>query len=221
MKHMTQFVVISLTALAALSFPAPVPSQTTLAIHGGMNRATLSELEEVKAFKGITLGASATIPIQDKLSFRLDGNYVQKGIEAASEDEFVRMNLGLDYVEVSGLGAVNLTPTESPASVYALAGPSVAFRTRCELKMEGSQASSSEGVSFLFSESCSDRVSGVDFGVTGGVGANVGISKQITFSVDLRYTLGIGTVFDDFDEGDPPKNRNFILQCGVGFPIGK
>ena len=217
MKHLPKYIVVSFIALTTVNFPAPVPGQTTLAIRGGLSRATMSGVDlagaDLDARIGLSLGASATIPIQDNFSLRLDGGYVQKGYSAGSEG--FEANLFLDYIELSGLGAVNLTPSGSPASVYALAGPSLAFNTKCE----GSASYSLGGESGTISESCGDDIRGIDLGITAGIGAEMAISEQMTLSVDLRYTLGLLSVNKTGDEDI--KNRDLVLQVGVGFPIGQ
>ncbi len=218
MKHLPKYIVVSFIALTTVNFPAPVPGQTTLAIRGGLSRATMSGVEDVdesalKARTGLSLGASATIPMHDNFSLRLDGGYVQKGYSAGSEG--FEANLFLDYIELSGLGAVNLTPSGSPASVYALAGPSLAFNTRCE----GSASISLAGESGTISDSCGDDVRGIDLGITAGIGAEMAVSEKMSLSVDLRYTLGLLSVDKTGDEDI--KNRDLILQVGVGFPIGQ
>ena len=222
MKHLLRNFIVPMSAMAlvAMNFPAPIFGQTTLAIRGGMSRATFSgsdddisgsddELKE-RARTGLTLGASATIPMQEKLSLRLDGSYVQKGDSAKGGG--VEANIHLDYIEFSGLGVVNLTPPGSPASVYALAGPSLAFNTGCSVSasMEGNTTSVS-------CDEADAEVRAIDFGITGGVGAAMAASEQVTFSVELHYTLGLLSVTG---EGDG-KNRNLILRAGVGFPIGQ
>ena len=217
MKHLPKYIVVSFIALTTVNFPAPVPGQTTLAIRGGLSRATMSGVDlagaDLDARIGLSLGASATIPIQDNFSLRLDGGYVQKGYSAGSEG--FEANLFLDYIELSGLGAVNLTPSGSPASVYALAGPSLAFNTRCE----GSASYSLAGESGTISDSCGDDVRGIDLGITAGIGAEMAVSEKMSLSVDLRYTLGLLSVDKTGDEDI--KNRDLILQVGVGFPIGQ
>ena len=217
MKHLPKYIVVSFIALTTVNFPAPVPGQTTLAIRGGLSRATMSGVDlagaDLDARIGLSLGASATIPIQDNFSLRLDGGYVQKGYSAGSEG--FEANLFLDYIELSGLGAVNLTPSGSPASVYALAGPSLAFNTRCE----GSASYSLAGESGTISDSCGDDVRGIDLGITAGIGAEMAVSEKMSLSVDLRYTLGLLSIDKTGDEDI--KNRDLILQVGVGFPIGQ
>ena len=217
MKHLPKYIVVSFIALTTVNFPAPVPGQTTLAIRGGLSRATMSGVDlagaDLDARIGLSLGASATIPIQDNFSLRLDGGYVQKGYSAGSEG--FEANLFLDYIELSGLGAVNLTPSGSPASVYALAGPSLAFNTKCE----GSASYSLGGESGTISESCGDDIRGIDLGITAGIGAVMAVSEKMSLSVDLRYTLGLLSVDTTGDEDI--KNRDLVLQVGVGFPIGQ
>ncbi|MDE2997515.1 MAG: outer membrane beta-barrel protein [Gemmatimonadota bacterium] len=218
MKYLPKTIIAGIIALATTNLAAPVPAQTTLAIRGGLSRATTSAIEDVpesalKARMGLALGASATVPIQDNLSLRFDGGYVQKG--SGAEDQGIEANLFLDYIELSGLGAINLTPSGSPASAHLLIGPSLAFKTGCEATATitlGGEAST-------ISEPCGDDVRGIDLGITGGIGANLPVSEQMTLSVDLRYTLGLLSVDETGDEDI--KNRNLTLQVGVGFPIGE
>ncbi len=213
MKHLRRSIVIGIIALVAMNFPTSIFGQTTLAIQGGLSRATVggSDAENADARIGITLGASATIPIQDKFSLRLGGNYVQKG--AKTEDEGLEGKLNADYIELSGLGVFNLTPSESQTSVYMLVGPSVAFNTKCEGSISGTILSESINIA----SDCGEETNSFDFGITGGVGAGVAISEQTTFSIDLLYTLGLLSA----DKVNDVKTRALILRAGVGFPIGK
>ena len=170
-----------------------------------------SDAENADALIGITLGASATIPMQDKFSLRLGGNYVQKG--AKIQDGGLEGKINVDYIELSGLGVFKLAPSESQASLYMLVGPSVAFNTKCEGSVSGSLFS--EDISL--SDDCGENTNSFDFGITGGIGAGMAISEQMTFSVDLLYTLGILSA----DKVDDIKNRTLTLRAGIGFPIGK
>ncbi|MDE3258589.1 MAG: outer membrane beta-barrel protein [Gemmatimonadota bacterium] len=220
MKQVSRNILISALTLAAINLPAATPAQTTLAIRGGLSRATLSGVptegvpeSALKARTGLSVGASATIPVQDNFGLRLDGGYVQKGYRA--EQQGLEANYYIDYIELSGLGAINLTPAGSPASADLFFGPSFAFKTACE----ASGTISLGGETSSFSETCGDDVSGIDLGITGGVGVGIPVSEQMTLSVDLRYTLGLLSI-DETGEEDV-KNRNLILQVGVGFPIGE
>ena len=220
MKRLQQFISLtSVFVLTALHNPVSISAQTTLAIRGGVSRATMSGLEEegvdLDPRIGLSLGASATIPLQDNFGLRLDGGYVQKG--QSGKEDGLEVNLFLDYIELSGTGIVSLTPSESPASIYAFAGPSFGFNTKCEAS---ARVSGIEGVEDLGgSTSCGDDVSGIDLGITAGIGADMAIAEGMTFSVNLRYTLGLTNV--DKAGEDDLKNRNLSILAGVGFPIGE
>ena len=209
MKHLRRSIVIGIIALVAMNFPTSIFGQTTIGIRGGMSRASASgnfDGADVDARTGIKLGASATIPIQDKFSLRLGGDYVQKGygLSANLEGLSISADVSLDYIELSGLGVVNLTPPESAASVYVLAGPAMGINVKCEAA----------------GENCGDDGNGpktTDLGITGGIGTEMAMSEGMTFSVELLYTLGILSIA----EGEDVKNRAIALQVGVGFPIGK
>jgi len=209
MQHLRRSIVIGTLALVALNFPAPIFGQTIIGIGGGMSRASASgnfDGADVDARTGIKLGASATIPIQDKFSLRLGGDYVQKGygLSADLEGLSISADVSLDYIELSGLSVVNLTPPESAASVYVLAGPVIGINVKCEAA----------------GEDCGDDGDGpktLDLGITGGVGTEMAMSEGMTFSVELLYTLGLLSIA----EGEDVKNRAIALQVGVGFPIGK
>ena len=209
MQHLRRSIVIGTLALVALNFPAPIFGQTTIGIRGGMSRASASgnfDGADVDARTGIKLGASATIPIQDKFSLRLGGDYVQKGygLSANLEGLSISADVSLDYIELSGLGVVNLMPPESAASVYVLAGPAIGVNVKCEAA----------------GEDCGDDGDGpktLDLGITGGIGTEMAMSEGMTFSVELLYTLGLLSIA----EGEDVKNRAIALQVGVGFPIGK
>ena len=224
MKRLQQSIVLaSAFVLAAIYSPVSISAQTTVAVRGGVSRATMSGVPVEGAASldpriGLSLGASATIPMQGNFGLRLDGGYVQKGY--SGKLGALEANFSLDYIELSGTGVVNLTPSESPASVYAQAGPSFGFNTKCEAS---ARVSGIEGFEDLdggsASESCGDDVSGIDIGVTAGIGADMAISDGMTFSVNLQYTLGLTNVDKAGDEDI--KNRSLTLQAGVGFPIGE
>ncbi|MDE3258701.1 MAG: porin family protein [Gemmatimonadota bacterium] len=206
-------ILISAVALLAMCVPSTANGQTTFTIRGGVSRATMSGFEEVesvvKARTGLALGASVGIPIQDNLSLRLDGGYVQKGLHG--KGDAAGLDINSDYIEFSGLGVVDLSKSGGSAVAYFFAGPSMAFLASC-----GPSDRFEHGES---SASCREGSRSIDFGITGGTGADMAVSEQMTLAVDLRYTLGLLSI--DETGGDDVKNRNLILQVGVGFPIGE
>lgn len=223
MKHLSRYIVMAGMALPALD-STPVLGQTRVAVQAGMSRATVSDVGisglplELEPRTGPSLGLSGTIPLQGRFSFRIDGTYTRKGFRLTVPDfglgEEYKVEANFDYIELSGLGLAHLTPSGASKSVYALAGPSVAFNVACGM-MQPEQTS----------QECDDSFRAVDVGTTGGIGVEVPFSEQMTVSVDMRYTLGLTAIFDDpddgSDDGSDVKNRNLVLQVGVSFPIGE
>ncbi len=231
MKHLSfhYIVIMGVIALAALHDPIPVFGQTTIAIRGGLSRATIggddASLEglDMGARTGIKVGTSATITIQDRFALQLSGNYVQKGWQAdVVEDGFLDFfgidnlsgSANLDYIEFSGLGIASLVPPGGPTSIYVLAGPAVAFNVKCGIV-------GTDGSTTGKPVDCGDFVKTrtVDLGITGGIGTEIAISEGMTFLVELLYTLGVQS-FSKV-ENDDVKNRSIALQVGIGLPIGK
>ena len=227
MKYLQQFIVLmSVMALTMVSFPGPIFGQNalTLAIRGGLSRATLSGSGtdgEVDSRNGLNAGATVTVPIADRFSLQLGGAYVQKGARLSADFEgdieiegvALSATLKLDYIEVSALGKVVIPLGDSKASMHLLAGPAVAFNTKSEANLP------------LFGTmDFSENVKTADFGLAGGIGAEISISEGMMFSIDTLYTLGLQSIGKDTsDEGivdDDVKNRAFTVQVGLGFPIG-
>lgn len=205
MKHLQRFTVLmGVMALAALHNPIPIFGETIIAFKGGLSRATIGGLDVderiIDARIGIKVGASATIPIQERFGLQLSGNYVQKGFVNNEFDA----SLSFDYIELSGLSIVNLVPPGGSASIYALAGPAVAYNLKCQY-LDG-------GVK----EDCKEDIKDLDLGITGGIGTEIAISERMIFSVELLYTLGLLSLSEvDADNIDDIKNRSITLQVGI------
>ena len=216
MKHPLKSIVLCGVA-AAVMHSGPALSQTKLGVRAGLSRATASGVKvvtgatNVTARTGLSLGVSGTLPLQDSFRLRVDGAYVQKGYGGMLGWGRLEFNLG--YIEVAGMGLMDFAPDGAPASFYALAGPSLAVKTGCEYTRTGEESGELEA-----GGSCGEDVRGIDLGITGGVGAEMPFSDDMTVSAELRYTLGFMSILKDSDEAI--KNRNLVLQIGVGFPIG-
>lgn len=210
MMHPLKSIVLY-AAAAAVMHSGPALSQTTLGIRAGLSRAAASNVPgaTTKAARtGLSLGVSGILPLQESFSLRVDGGYAQKGYRATGDRE--RLEVNLDYIEFSGLGLLNVTTSGAPASFYAYAGPSLGIRAACGATLTDVEDGSAE------SESCGESDKGVDFGIAGGIGAEMPFSDGMTVSAELRYTLGFVSTIEDYDV----KNRSLLLQVGVGFPVG-
>lgn len=218
MKHLQQFTVLmGVMALAALHNPIPIFGETIIAFKGGLSRAIIGGLDVdervIDARIGIKVGASATIPIQERFGLQLSGNYVQKGFVNNSYD----YTLNLDYIELSGLSIVNLVPPGGSASIYMLAGPAVAYNLKCQHGGERF-VTDQEGVIKTADKDCKDEIKDLDLGITGGIGTEIAISERIIFSVELLYTLGLLSYLEDEvypSEVTDAKNRSITLYVGI------
>ena len=205
MKHLQKFIVLmGVMALSTLHNPIPIFGQTTIAFQGGLNRATIGGLDVDERFIdariGIKVGASATIPIQERFGLQLGGNYVQKGFVNNESDA----TLNFDYIELSGLSIVKLVPPGGSASIYMLAGPAVAYNLKCQYVDD-----------WVNEEDCKDEIKDLDLGITGGIGTEIAISERMIFSVELLYTLGLLSLSENEVDTYDIKNRSITLQVGI------
>ncbi len=253
MKYRQRFLLLmSVMALTALALPVPLfgqsvgdtqlTKQTTLTIRGGASLATwggsgvdqLGDEAAVESRTGFNVGASVAFPLSDRFGLQLGGTYVQKGARFGfgPDPDYFGFDLGslqvetnVDYIELSALGKASV-PFGSPpsrTSVYVLAGPAVAFKANCKVRAFGISAGCDEAEEEQFKT--------IDFGVAGGIGAEMAIAEKLTVSLDLLYTLGLQSInhsgegsdaSDDFDDDfDEVKNRAFTIQVGLGFPFGR
>ena len=211
--------VMSILVLLTMFYSAPIFGQSIVTIRWGGNLTKLGGLVRIdQPRKSISMGVSVAIPIRDRFSLQFGGDYVPKGVR---EDlHYGHLILDIDYVEFSGLGIVTIISPRRAPSLSILAGPTVAFKVRNE--GEDPLASRYGGGSFDFNT--------LDFGIAGGIGTQMAISKTLTVSAQLRYTLGIRsinkTVFYVINAQDGAEKRGLtnhaISFCiGLGFPVSR
>lgn len=201
-----------LKVLFLVACVAPVPmlaGQTTVGLHGGLTRATFSDLDapiEQESRSGIRLGMSATLPVSGSLGLRFAGSYVQSGGGFTLSD-LAELGLDLDYFHLSVLTKAGLPMESDGVAVYLLAGPFAGFRTAC------SASASEQGVSI--SVDCDEAdvdLSTTDFGLSGGVGVQVGFSESMGVALEALYDLGL----KDLDDA---KTRVLSIVAGLVFSL--
>ncbi len=173
---------------------------------------TFPDVDELDSRTGINVGASATFPLSESVGVRIGGAYVQKGAHGGDAD--FEVTLSLDYIEFSSLLKANFPFRNTSASMYVLAGPSVAFEANCE-------SSFSDGVSTT-TINCTELrfdTNTIDFGATGGAGFEFAIPMGMILSLEVLYTRGFTSAADEWDDDDV-KNRAFTVWGGFAFPVG-
>ncbi len=210
-------------ALLACGFAltAPAAAQTaSIGVKGGVSISTLAGSDIVNAdyHTAIAGGAFAHVGLGRYLGLQPEVLYVRKG--AQSTQGSATGKLLVDYVEVPLLLTFDIPASADGAfTPYLMAGPAIAFQTRCEISLEQQGSTTS-------AFACDDPffegglgVKSVDYSLAFGAGARIRLGTTSSFVLDGRYDLGLGTIDDTSNPGDI-KNRAFLILAGFAFQIG-
>ena len=209
-----------LAPLLFAAYPmAPLSGQIVLAVGGGATIAkTTVDAHGITASTdsrvGITVGASATFLLSERIGLQVGGSYVQKGLTRTIVTfNPITVEAAADYVEVALLVKPSFPVTEG--TVHLLLGPALGINVKCEVSEDG-RAIPDPGCSGP------DAVKSTDFGVVGGVGFRF---KMVW--ADLTYTVALSDISDREVELFRPvvsefygKNRAFSIRAGVAFRVG-
>ncbi len=166
-------------------------------IKGGVNFATLNNLDGVETKTGILGGVYTKIKIPaTPVSVQPEVLYAQYGANDGNGDLFITLN----YIQVPVLLKFGFELPAAPFKPNVFFGPYASFKTKAELENSTSVGGQNFG----------DNVKDQDYGVV--VGAGVDVSK---FRIDLRYTAGLVDIFEEGADGE--KNGALALTVGVGF----
>ena len=198
-------------ALLLLLLAMPTAGQTTLGVRGGVNFATLGgDADGVGTRTGLNIGAVAIFPLSGNLSLQAGAHYSQKGAEET--DGGLTATLEFDYIDFPVLLRYGF-PTSGATSFHLLAGPSVSFQSGCSLSASGGGSSGS-----VDCDQADIDIASIDVGLMGGLGLDFQASESLVITLDGLYNLGLSNLDDT--GSDSVKNRVFMLQAGVGFPLG-
>lgn len=169
----------------------------------GVNLANVSTAREGSSASfdsrvGLVGGVFVTWRLMSWLELQPEVLATSKG--AALEEEGIDARLVLDYLEVPLLARVSRRV--SGATVYAAAGPTVAWllRAKSRVAFEGA----TEEIDMK------DEVEPFDVGAVMGGGIEIG-----AFVIDGRYTLGLRDI--DADRSDAITIRNRTISVTAGF----
>ena len=195
----------TLLASALLLGLAPLAAaQPTFGIRAGLNVASLSDFEFAGSLDsqprlGFAGGVFAELPLNPSFAVRPEVLFAQKGETGAADGDDSDVTFALDYVEVPVLGRFALSPSPT-LEAGLMAGPYAAFKL-------------GESIDSGVINVDTDDVESVDYGVV--VGGEVGSGP---FFVDLRYALGLASVFDGTsDLEDSPRNGVFTVSAAYKF----
>ena len=213
------FVTLSAVALVALAAQARAAGGMYGGVKAGANFANMSNAEDFIASG--TSGASVSTSmrtgfmgglfvgkdVNEKMGFRVEGLWVQKGVKA----DITVPSLGtastttkLDYIEFPILFVYNLSNTEK-MGFNVFAGPTLGFNITAKAE----------------DTDIKDNIESFEFG--GAIGA--GVAKKMAggkaITLDARYSMGGTGVGKDVPSGvDNPKNRGIGVMVGYQMPLG-
>lgn len=203
MKHVFGGLVVLLLASGSAAAQGLQPG-----VKAGVNLATVSEVnrggdEGSAGFDsrvGLAGGVFVTWRPVSWIELQPEVLVTSKG--AALNEEGIDARLVLDYLEVPILARVSRRV--SGATVYAAAGPTVAWllRAKTRVAFEGS----TEEIDMT------DDVEPFDIGVAMGGGVEFG-----AFVIDGRYTLGLTDIDADRDDAITIRNRAITVTAGFRF----
>jgi hypothetical protein len=159
-------------------------------------------------------GGYVTFKIGEMFAIQPEAFYTMKGakLETTLLGETVKLKLNFSYLEIPVLAKL-LIPTQSSVKPSLFAGPVLA------LKLSGKAWAEYAGVS---DEEDIEDMKGTDFGliIGGGIDFGLGAASKGKITVDLRYVLGLTTIYKPLVEGEEIldiKNGVFSLMIGYSF----
>ncbi|MYB57023.1 MAG: hypothetical protein F4X51_11580 [Gemmatimonadetes bacterium] len=215
---------MSILVLLIMSYSAPIFGQHIVAIRWGGNMTKIGGFDHHGApRRSMRIGASVTVPIQNRFSLQAHGDYVPKG--AGEDDFYYYTGLYIDYIELSGLGAFTVfAPSRgSSLSMSILAGPTIAFK----IKNRGEEI-----LAKRYGQG-QDRFDfkSIDFGFAGGIGTQIAIFKPWIVTTEILYTRSIQSInkttfyIVDYDSHTAEKrglmNHALSFSIGLGFSYGR
>ena len=221
----------------AIAFLGLLATQTSLAqvqvgIRGGANWGFASKPDYLGSLTptlhpsvGPTGAIFLDIPLSDRISFRPEIAYVQKGV--AIKEGF-NLNLGgfnlplgatiayqSQHIEIPLLLKVNLT--EGPVQPYIIAGPAVSYAIDGRIRTRASALVTTRP--FDVDVNYGGMLNRWDIGAVGGLGLamDAGVGK---FFIEGRYTQGFTRQVQVPVVNINVRNQGVAVSLGYSFPIG-
>lgn len=210
----------------ATPVPAPPaePSETTGGLTilfplVGVNAASMAFTSsgpltvDASALTGAAGGAAVALPIGDgQLGVQIGAQWAQKGARVDMSADGVTGNADISFqnFDFSALARI-VPPAAVPVPFYALVGPYVSFEADCRIVVEASEGTGR----FSASDDCASAdfdTQSVDFGLSGGVGFEVGAGPT-RINVGLLYSYGLQDI--NKYTGETARHRVFNIHAGI------
>lgn len=218
---MKKLMILTVLLLALLALTANAESKIKFGVKAGLGMANLSGdgwdvasegigTEIDNKFKmGFGVGVMVQIPLgEGGLLLQPEAMYVMKGAklefpEAEAEGFDITAKAKIDYIEVPILVKYAF-PTEGNIAPSIFAGPAVAFNIGSKFESEGADADELESGDIYNQKS-------IDFGIMFGGGLEFKVGEKSKLAIDLRYTMGLTTAYDDVSLNEDVPDDELIL----------
>lgn len=207
-------------------------AQVQIGIRGGANWGFASKpayLGSLTPTFHATLGPTGAIfldiPISDRVSFRPEISYVQKGvaIKQSLDINLGGFNLPLgatiayqsQHIEIPLLAKFNLS--DGPMQLYLIAGPAVSYAIDGRIRTRATALITTQPIDV--DVNYGGMLSRWDVGAVGGLGLamDAGVGK---FFIEGRYTQGFTRQIQLPVVNVNVRNRDVAVSLGYSFPIG-
>ncbi|HTR77571.1 MAG TPA: porin family protein [Gemmatimonadaceae bacterium] len=189
----------------------PLGCQRGFGFEGGPAATTFSSPNTTFASRtGLVLGSYVYWPLSDPWSFQPEIQYGLKG--ARSVGNGASTTLVLNYIEAPLFLRMSTTPKSdgrrrgSEVVFFGEAGPEVAVDLSCQASVVNASATQTSSCD----AGTADAVASSDYGVIGGVGADLRMRRQV-FTAVLRYDVGVKSI----SGGSDARNRAISMLFGI------
>lgn len=228
-------IVLALAVVSGLFATTSSFAQVQVGFRGGAHWGTVSKpqiLDNYTPNFQLSPGPQGAlfldIPLGDRVSFRPEIGYAQKGLVIRQSFDFdvlgvnlplgARISLQTKNVEVPLLAKINLASYDSPVQPYMILGPAVSYTADSRVSARGDGLFRTQPLNINL------PLGGVmnrwDFSGVGGLGLafNAGAGQ---FMLEGRYVHGFTRQLEVPVVQLPVRNRGVSVSLGYSFPIGQ
>lgn len=202
---------LSILSIVILLFAINTSAQTHYGLKAGLNISNLngSDAGNVDSRTGFLGGAFFAYDFNNMFSIQPEAFYSMKGAKQTESinGQTITGTFKLDYIEIPVLLKLNI-PLESGSTVRPsiFVGPALDIKVASTVEVEAGGQSASADL---------ENINSTDFGLVFGGALGFDVSGH-ELGFDVRYTLGLTTVFDSSIDADV-KNGVISIAAYFGF----
>ena len=170
---------------------------------------------------GAQVGVYMMLPMGNRIAVQPELHYIQKGAAITTNEvnggvpAGTTLSLKTAYFEVPLLLRLDMADPSASLQPFVVAGPSVAYRSSCELTLESGTASAGTKCGENPDQS-EDPFKKVDYSAMAGAGLAANVMGRPA-SLQVRYSRSLSSITSENSGSDKPKNSVISLLVGFGF----